>query len=173
MSASQDPSEIHPEHDRPTPANIDDWSEEQIEAFNHAKETKLEAQARDNREQLTEEQEQALELLEEPEADRTATVELGQRTVTVKTYLSKEMEQRIHAIERVQDNPSEAVDDVIDVLTWVIEDDDYADEEVWRAFHDRYGTKNLLLRFTKVMEPYLDEVENDSVVQKFREGGQR
>lgn len=164
-----DPTEIHPEHDEPTPENRSDWTEEQLDRWQEAKRQQLQQEAQENRVDLDEDQEAALEALSDPEREDTAEVDIGQTTLQVKTYLSGEMERKWQRVQSHQDDPDRVVDTIAELLEWLVVDEDYADEEVWLAYRERYGTAELMLAFTTVLEPYVDNVQEDQRVQKFRE----
>lgn len=173
---STNPSAIHPEYDRPTPDNLDDWSDEQLEAYNEATEAELDEEARNARTRLTDEQEQALEQLR-PDTE-TEHVELPAQnnvTVEVKTHTNAEIEAALQAITDAASQDSsdlrEIRESMITVLCGLIETEDFNSAEFWRAYGSEFGLGNLMRCVTVVAEPVMEEMEAMAQQQSFRQNG--
>jgi len=163
-----DPTEIHPEHERPTPDNIDDWSGDQIDAYNEAKDAEHDAEAQERQRELTREQKEALTALESATGNDgevpTAKIQLGEATVTVKRKLSGELEAKFDAISKNRDDLGAIKDSLIDACHMLIVDDsepdgdpvDFTDREVWEEYHRRHGSEGLADAFDKLSGPAMD-----------------
>lgn len=161
--------------DEVTPENLDDLSEEEIEAYNQQVEDNLEARLDEHVEELSASQQEALEMLAPDDAELTATVELGaeDEAVEVKTHLAGWVEDELEEIFQQPESSRTFRRRIPSVMEWVIEDENYGDAALWRAYAERYGTKELTLRFLEVIEPIEEDAENAGVVQRFRERQQR
>lgn len=153
-----DPSEVHPKHDQPTPENIDDWSEDQLERFNELTDAKLTTDARRERaERLDDDSaEAAQELLGAVTgegAEQTATVDIADGVLDepmeaeVLTYRPGKVEKRLARIETVDD----AVDALVFAITeMVVAPERFTNPEVWHHVYDEGGVK--------VLEAYLENI---------------
>lgn len=116
------------------------------------------------------EHEDALDALRDSEDDDTAAVTVGETDLTVKTYLSEEMERKF---ERLQDEPLDTGVQrrlLPEVMAWLVEaPEEYASEDVWRAYAAEYGRDELALVLFRVLEPKMERAEQNEVVEKFRE----
>lgn len=159
----------HPESD-----NAADWSAADVEDFADSvleDDTFQELQAEANEEygRLSEDEEAALEALAEPEEEETATVQLREDVkIDVKTYLSGDMENRLDRIADNADNLPVVREDIVTAMAWLIVDEEYGQERLWRAYADDYGLTSLGPLFFRAVKPAMDKVENDQVVQEFR-----
>lgn len=164
-----DPTDVHPEYDRPTPENRSEWTDQQLSEWGAAQEEKLEQEGRENRIELSEDQQEALDALADPEREDTAEVELADETLTVKTYMEGRVERKWQRVQNHQDDPEAVVDTIAEVMAWMVETDGYDDRDLWLAYREKYGMQRLMLAFTRVLEPYVEMVEEDQVVQRFRQ----
>jgi len=180
--ASVDPSEIHPEYDRPEPGNIEEWSDEQLEKWNEANEAELDARVERNKVDMARDEREALDFLQSTtEADSelsTEQVNLGEALdgpddvyVTVRTRVSGELESKFDRIsaEQEKDLPriSNIKDEVIEAIRWLIVDDDEPDGDrynfqsraVWEAYYYDAGSEGLMEVFNAVADPALSRYE--------------
>lgn len=163
MSSTQ----IHPKHERPTPDNIDEWDEDQLEAYKETRESELLESVREKSQDLSEEQKQALDALTESVPD-TETVDLGLGDGTeVRTYANEAIENKLNYIRNNQD--LDAIrSELCEAMEWFIEDEQYADAEVWREFARIRGIGELKQKFLITVRPYLERANDDEAVRKFR-----
>lgn len=179
MATLPPPEEVHPDHKQPTPENIDDWSEEQLERWNEAQSQQLQAGAEQQRTEMVAEQRESLQALREAVTDddepETATVQLDQATVEVKTRIPGRLESKLDRIatEEQRDIPDyDAVrEEMTDAILELIVDDEeksgyrFTDRRVWEAFYDEYGSEGLATIFEQVSGPAMDRLER---LEKFR-----
>jgi len=179
--ASVDPTEIHPEYDRPTPETIDEWSSEQLEAYNEAKDAELTAEAEQSKAEMAREEKATLEFLKsttQEESDlHTETLNIGEELgasddvfVTVKTKLSGELESKFDAItdEQGKDLPRIAniKDAIVDAICMLIVDDDesgkydFQSRAVWEAYYYEEGSEGILRVFNAVAGPALERYDD-------------
>lgn len=163
-----DPSDVHPEHDMPTPENMDDWSDEQLDTYREAKSAELEQQAQENTAEIAEEQRERIEKMRAAtgadDADHTETVPLSDDlTLTVTTKMTGELEE---LFERIRQNPgdiSQLKEDLLDAIVLLIEDDPededddftYQDRAFWEAYYYEEGTEGLFQVFDQLADPVL------------------
>lgn len=166
MSDAARPEDVHPEYDHPTPANADEWSDAQLDRYNELKDAELDARARENRVELSVEEEAALEQLGKETGTATVTFESGTE-VEVKRHLTAAVEDRLDTISEAETLMA-AREDIIAAMANLIEDDAYASERVWRAYAAEYGTSELFERFTTVAEPALERMEELGEMDSFR-----
>lgn len=149
--------------------NLDEYSEEEIEAYNERKEQDLRERGAEHQRELDEEQQAALEALRDPEEDDTAQVELGQRTLTVNTYMDEEIERTFERLTENREDPDIQRQLLPEVMAWMIEaPEEYTDPLIWREYAREYGRDELALALMRVVEPKADRAESDEVVQRFR-----
>lgn len=154
---------------QPTPRNVDDWDEEELEAWNEEKEADL-RESMDDDMQLSDEEESALDALGESAAPETTTVTVGDgMEMEVRVYLDHEMEDVAQRIQDVEDLGPQVREDIISLLAWLIVDEQYSSEAVWREYGRKYGTQTLALRFFEVAEPALKRIEDHEAVREFRQ----
>lgn len=171
-----DPADVHPEYDRPTPENLDEWSEEQLEEWDRRNEAKLLGEVRERREELQADQEAALDALRSPEREDYGEAEVDDLTFKVKTHASSEIEDALAELSETQEGGVESAGDLQQIrrevpplMAWfIVEPEEYADPAVWRGYADRFGIGELTKAWLRIVEPYLDENEQDRAVQKFR-----
>lgn len=178
MSA-RSPQQVHPEHDRPTPQNLDDWTDEQLDEFNRLKEQDLaddlEEHARESAAARDAALDQLAGLVDDDQA--TATVSLGETEVTVREKLTGELEDNLDEISKLQDEQRPGVigdsrDLLIDTILLLIVDDDeegpytLQDRETWMAFYREHGSEGLASAFEALVEPALERRED---LKKFRD----
>lgn len=109
--------------------------------------------------QLDEEQEKALEALTNADADTTVSVPINdERTVEVKTYINRAIEERFDAISAAK-SWDDVADKLVECIVWLIEDDDYSDEAVWREYRRLRGTTGLYQMFERISEPALNAIQ--------------
>lgn len=153
------PEDVHPEHDVLTPENAEDWTDEQLEAYEEAKRAEHAAESEQNRREFTEQQQAALDRLSKPSENDRATVPINADgdEVTVRTSLSPSMEQTF--VRVVQEDIDDVTGAVYDLIVHVIEDEEYADRAVWEAFYADNGTAALRDMFHLLLEPYIDRMQ--------------
>ena len=140
-----------------------------VEEQNAETKARLDAAIDQEVDELAAEDEAALAALAE-DVEETEEVELATDVdVLVKTHLCEEVEDRLERIEKNRDNLSAVRGDLVAVIAWFVEDEQYSKEVVWREYGSRYGLPALAGAFYTVAEPALDRAEKDKVVQKFRE----
>lgn len=155
--------------DQVTPEDLDDLSDEEIEAYNEQVEDALEERLDEHVQELSESQQEALDLLAPEGAETTATVQLGaEAEVDVKTHMAGWVEDEIDEIFEHSESTRTFRRRIPDVMEWVIVDEDYGDAELWRTYAEQYGSKELTLRFLEAIEPMAEDAENSGVVQRFR-----
>lgn len=172
MDTRQDPSDIHPEHDQPTPENIDDWSGDQIDAYNEAKERELEEEVQENERELSRKQREMLSTIESATNNDsqvpTAKIEFGDATLEVRRKLTGELESKFDTIAKNEDNLGQIRDCLIDVCTMLIVDDDEPDDDeydftdrgTWEAYYDRHGQEGMIDAFNILSEPAMQRRDN-------------
>lgn len=178
--AEADPASVHPEHERPTPDNIDDWTQEQIDRWNELREDEILSEVREDRARLEEEQEEALSALRDPEREEWAEAEVDDLTFKVRTYANEDVEDGVAALAEAHEGADTAADlrlirtQVPGLMAWfIVEPEEYADPQVWREYARRFGIGELSKAYLRVVEPYLDANEEDRAVKKFRRAGRR
>lgn len=178
--ASADPSAVHPEYDRPTPENFEEWSQEQLEEWERRNEEEMLGEVRSEREKLEEDQQKALDALRSPEQVETEPVTIDDLEFRVKTHANKEIEDTLMELAEAHSGPETAADlrmirkQVPAMLAWfVVDPEEYADPAVWRAYGEEFGIGELTKAYLRAVEPYLDANEQDRAVQKFREVDRR
>lgn len=157
---------VHDDDKVLTPELAERLPDEKVERYNELAAERDREELREES-KLTEEQERALTLLEETE-DNTAEVELGSATVTVKTEIERDIEEKAEEVLD-SENRHQHADVAMDVICHMIVDEEFAQRELWEAYREKHGTAQLMLTFMKVLEPFLDRIENDEVVKKFRQ----
>jgi len=175
MAGAHRPKDVHPDHDRPTPENIDEWSEEQLDRFNDLKEAEHEQQVQENRAELSQEQQKTLEALESatlPEDEElTETVQIDQAEVVVRKRVTGEIEQTFTYIQKNRDDLESIANALIDAISELIVDDNedgeyrFTERTVWEEYHRRHGTESLIDVFDIVADPALSRQEE---LEKFR-----
>lgn len=174
MSAKED---VHPEYERPTPENWDDWSDDQLEEYRERAERELESEARENIRELSADAREARDALLADVESRKDTQEVtlshdgveDEIVLSVSTTLSGMTERRV---ERIQG--SDTVEDVLPVIVRVFEDvvetDGYDNPAVWEHIYNEAGGIILLDYLEAVLEPAMEVMES---VDGFREDGPR
>lgn len=151
----------------------DDWAamtEDEREQYAAERERELHASLEADAQELTADQEAAIDALEDPVEERLTEVDLGRGvTVDVKTHLSEAIEEKLERVEANTNDLSAVRSELVECLAWLIEDDQYGDPMVWREYARRYGLTELAPKFFHAIEPALDRVEEDAAVQRFRE----
>lgn len=149
----------------------DDWDEmdrEEREAWAEEREQELH-EAADSEARLSESEQDALAALGEAVESDTETVELRDGVeVQVKTHISADIEDNLEHINRNRRDLQEVRGALCETMAWVVEDEDYGSEAVWRLYAEKYGVARLSEMFYRVMEPALDRAENSEAVQQFR-----
>lgn len=153
-------------------------SDGQLERFEELQQRKIDRRAAENvrekGDELSDIEQEAIEALNQPADDDTATVELRNGVeVEVKTHTSKAIEDRLAKIDsRAEDGDIEAARaDVIDALTWFIESDGYDSAEVWEYHIEEYGTASAYRCLMRCLVPTYESIENEEAVQKFQSLG--
>ena len=180
--ASTDPTQIHPEHDVLSPDNIGDWSDEQIEAYREAKDAELDAQADENKAEVSRKERETIDFLksttETEGPQHYETVDIGEAVgasdsveVDVTTKLTGELESKFDAISEEQGKDLPRIgnikDAVIDAITLLIVDDtesdgdryDFSSRAVWEAYYYDEGSEGLMQIFNAVADPALARYE--------------
>jgi uncharacterized membrane protein len=174
--SSTDPSKIHPEHDEPTPANMDDWSEEQLEQYERAQKRELDRDAKEHRRELVQEEREALDKLrdatsETPAAEQTTTVAFGDAELVVTTKVTGELEGLFDDIVDEQrkevSRPGTIKKTLIDAILLLIVDDDEPDDDpvtfqsraLWEQYYLSEGSAGLMEAFDTLAEPALERYE--------------
>lgn len=163
------PESVHPTHDRPTPENIDDWTDEQLSRFNELNARRLQREAAEQRaDQLddasAETAKQLIGAVTDADAPQTTTVDIAEGILDepmeagVLTYRPGKVETRFARISTIDD----AVDALVFALTEMIQSPaELTNEAVWRHVYDEGGVR--------VLEAYLDNVMGPvNSVQSFR-----
>lgn len=164
------PEEIHPEHERPTPENFDEWTDEQIDAWNSLQEQRLDKEVKDQRRERDAETQEALEALRDPEEEDTAEVELGQTTLTVKTTTNAKVEQLLERLERNRDDADVQRRFIPQVIAWFVESpEEYTEPDIWREYAREFGRPELAIVMLRVIEPTAERTESEEVVRRFRD----
>lgn len=178
--STPDPTEIHPEYDRPTPQNIEEWDESQLEAYNEAKDAELTAEAEANRVELAADEKETLETIRSAtRRDETLTEEVDLAEafngadepipVTVTKKLTGGLETKLDRIasEQRKDVPriAEIRDAVIDAIVALIVDDGedgrytFRSRALWEAYYYDEGMVGLMNVFDVVADPALERYE--------------
>lgn len=176
---SVDPTEVHPEHDRPTPDNWDDWDDEQLDEYKQAAEAELQAEAEANQRELRADEQAARDALVAGATDQidTETVSLHEHVdiddeidIEVRTTLSGGAIEKLESIE--EDDPaSEVLPTVLDVLEEVVEGPEgYASRAVWRDVFRNAGVDVFMDYVDALTDPAEETLE---AVGRFREDGPR
>ena len=183
-----DPTSVHPEHDQPTPENIDDWSDQQIAAYNSAKAREHEQRAKQHAADLSREQRGALDqlatLVDDDAEPATETVEIGEAELTVTTKIDGELEDRLDRISRLQDTEEpgaigESKDLLIRAILGLIVADNetgrytWRSRETWEAFYKEHGTEGLAAAFEALVEPAMQRREQRQSFREERPGARR
>lgn len=177
MASAADPEDVHPEYDRPTPENRDEWTDEQIEEWNRRNEKRLEAGLDEQLRELSDEQREKLELLEsatregEP-GEFVETVELGDAEIDVTTKPGGEAELKAEELRQYEDTDriAPAKDALIDLIMIVVVDDDYGKRLLWEQYYRKNGADDLMTAVETLTEPWLDRTE---AIESFRGGRDR
>lgn len=165
---STNPAEVHPDHDLPTPSNIDDWSDDQLEQYRRAKTTELTRDAEERRRSMSQQQRETVELLGSTQKDAyddalLDTVQVGDLELTVTSKLTGEVETKLDRVAG-SDSLDDVVGTMIDtILYFVVDADadaDVDDPAVWRAYYDRYGTEGLFDAFEQIADPAMERRED-------------
>jgi len=180
MAGRSRPEDVHSEYDQPTPENIDEWTDDQLQRFNELKELEHEQEVQENRAELSREQQETLEVLESatlPEDEElTETVQLDEAEVVVTKRLTGELERMFTYIQMNSDDLEGIANALIDAITALIVDDNekgkyrFAERAVWEEYYRRNGTEGLIDVFDIVSEPALSRQE---ALRKFRSEGSR
>lgn len=110
----------------------------------------------------------ALDRLRDPDATTTDMARLlTGPEIEVKTHTNANVEEKIAAMDDA-DTPAEVREEIIDVVCWFVVDDELADRELWEDYAAHYGTGDLMKEAMRIMEPWMDSLEGDEVLQKFR-----
>jgi hypothetical protein len=150
MSTGIDPSELNEEELEQRRQNLKDAVEEETQSLEESEENALDALA-----EATEDKQE------------THTVELtGGIEVEVKDELPGTLEKKAATIR--SDDVDAAVDTMIEVMTALIQDDDYASRPVWEQYHAEFGTTNLMECAMAVTEPYYERQEELQDQRQFR-----
>lgn len=156
--------------DQITPENIGEFSAEEIEAYNEQKEKELSERADGRVRELSAEQEAALEALtEEPPDTETVDLGIGEDGTEVKTFVNEDIEDKLTFIAENSGNLPLIRGSLCEVMEWFIEDDTYADADIWREFTRVRGLGELKQKFYIAARPYLERANDDEVVRKFRQ----
>lgn len=167
MSTTDAPDEV-------TPETLEDLSDEEIAAYNQEVESKLEERLDEHVQELSESQQEALDLLSPEDGETTTSVEIGaEAEVDVKTHMAGWVEDTLEEIFEDSESSRTFRRRIPEVMEWVIVDEDYADAALWRAYAEQYGSKELTLRFLEAIEPMAEDAENSGVVQRFRDRERR
>lgn len=166
-----DPTNVHPDYERPAPDNIDEWSDEQLQAYKDAKEVEHEQEAQERKAELSREQRDTLAQLEKATNNDgdipTEQVDIGDATVTVKAKMTGTMEQRFDTIADAE-TPGDVSGILIDAVTDLIVDDeepdgeayDFTDRATWEAYYAKHGSEGLMQIFEVVSDPAMTRREN-------------
>lgn len=118
--------------------------------------------------ETTEDHAEALDRLRDPDADVTETAELLTGTeLPVKTHTNGRIDRKIMRMDQAE-TPQEVIEDIIEVICWFVEDDEFADPALWQDYAEEYGAVDLMKEAIRIMAPYRDGFESDPVVQRFR-----
>lgn len=150
-----------------SPEERDEWTKKQEE--------RLSGMAEDAS-QLSADQQAVLdELAAVDEEEHTTGVQVGNRHVTVKTYLNASVEDKMADLASLQEGVEggelkEARRTIAETLAWLIEDDRYGDPDVWHVYASEYGLATAMERLFEAADPALSRMsELGEEARKFRE----
>lgn len=157
------PEAVHPEYDHPTPANLDDWTDEQVDEYNRRKRTSLRADLEDEV-GLSEAEQQARETLLEAGRE-TAMVDLHGVNLEVKTEIGGQTERKLRRL-----SPEDSIDETLETLLDIFEavvigPEGYGSRRAWRDVYEVRGSAFLLEALDVVTTPALEHMES---LQSFR-----
>lgn len=167
-----------------TPALWERLPEAKRETYNERVAERDARALHDEQVELTAQRQRELDTLETafaPDGPPTATREIGEATLEVRTKLPGAVEQAVERIrEESQQPPAErsfaaVAEELIEAIPKLIVDDDepdadnyrWTDETTWRAWYDKHGSVALFDVFEYLAEPALDRVEE---LDSFRDG---
>lgn len=150
-------------------ASLEDLGIDDPEEFNRQQKAKFDS-ALEEHTAPDEEHEAAIKALRDPEEDDTAEVELGQTTLTVKTYLEEPIRKELRRLDRRRDEEEAQRSILPRVMAWLVEaPEEYASEELWQAYGEKYGFDELALVWFKSMLPKVERIESHEAVRRFRD----
>jgi hypothetical protein len=175
-----DPAAVHPEYDRLTPENADEWSDDQIAEYKRRKQADLHAEAEENSADLAAEEREALKRLRsatDTDDHPTETVTIGDDVtgeavdLEVSTKVTGRIEQKFDRITEEQQKETPRIENikgaVIDCITALIADGPEPDSDpvrwdsraLWEAYYLEEGSEGLMGVFETISKPALDRYE--------------
>lgn len=160
------------ENTTPTPEDIREMSEDELEAFKREQKQRLDSAIQEEQQELNEEEQNALSILSQDAETRgdLAPVEVGEATLYVKTSLSGSLERKFDKLSE-GDDLDDQLGTVIDAIIELVEDDDedgpvdFQSHTVWEQIHAEHGSAYLFEVFTDLADPSLERVES---IKSFR-----
>lgn len=148
----------------PSFAELSEMDEAEREAYFQKRQEELEAAADEALQPSADEQE-AFEALSGSVPTETVSFETanGDVTVEVRTTLGAEYEDKFDSLAQGGiDGFADVRAELSDIIAYLIEDEKFGNETVWRLYANEYGTPALVERFMEVSEPVMSQYENMS-----------
>lgn len=153
-----------------TPEEWGQMTKEEREEFAEAKKAELDA-AIEAESGLSDSEQNALDKLRLGAEKDTEYVELTSGVeVEVRTTMSASVENTVDRINRERDSLDVATlrEMLVEVVAYMILEESYGSEAVWRMYAEEYGVMALGREFARVMSPALTRMEDAADVQSFR-----
>lgn len=151
-----------------TPGLADRLPESKIREYSDRVRQRDERDLQEQQREQYEDHNQALERLRDPDAKRTATAELlTGAEIEVKLHTNAKIDKHLTQLDDAS-TPSQVVDDIIEVIHWFVVDGELAERKLWQDYATEYGAADLMRECMRIIEPYLDDIDDDDVVRKFR-----
>lgn len=159
-----------------TPELAELLPDETVQEYNERIEAKQRESLEAERDERIEEHQEAINALMDA-TDETATVAINDEgdEVEVKAYLNEHVEQTIYRMGSEYDTLDDATEDMIEAISWLVVDEDYANPDVWRAFKRERGASGLQIMFEKLTDPAWERLNTgeETVGNSHSPGGDR
>lgn len=149
-----------------TPELESQLTDDQLRDFERLQSQKIDERAQENVRQHSDDIQQAIDALKSPQGDTTEVPINEEQTIEVKTYFD---ERREELFQQGELSLSEDFDDVLEILEWVIEDEAYANPDVWREFKRQRGKLQFNEMFWLIVDPALSRYEEQAEVGNLQE----
>lgn len=143
-------------------------SDEEVAAYNRETESELKERADKRQAERKRERQQALDALASEE-QKTAEVESGEVTLTVKTHLNEDFEHILEEIAEHDDDADLQRRLLPQAVAWLVESpEEYTSPALWRDYAREYGRDELGLKLWELLEPRNERIADSEVVRGFR-----